>query len=176
MTVLTILLFIILQSLAEQSNKLERARSKLGNRATWLGIVAAGLKPGKNGSGISSSIPSPMFSASFCWPLLFGVLCFCTATYFGYTRSDVCFLTAALILQLRLKQLNKTTANLYRVIYEDSSFPPSTFSDAKIQLPLTSCEEWDNSVIDLAAPSAVEEGEDSCVTEEQRQGEDSSEN
>ena len=65
MTVLTILLFIILQSLTEQSNKLERARSKLGNRATWLGIVAAGLKPEKNGSGISSSIPSPMFSASF---------------------------------------------------------------------------------------------------------------
>ena len=89
-------------------------------------------------------------------------------------------MTAALILQLRLKQLNKTTANLYRVIYEDSSFPPSTFSDAKIQLPLTSCEEWDNSVIDLAATSAVEEGEDSffffCVTEEQRQAEDSSEN
>ena len=85
-------------------------------------------------------------------------------------------MTAALILQLRLKQLNKTTANLYRVIYEDSSFPPSTFSDARIQLPLTSCEEWDNSVIELAAPSAVEEGEDSCVTEEQRQGEDSSEN
>ena len=65
MTVLTILLFIILQSLTEKSNKLERARSKLGNRATWLGIVAAGLKPEKNGSGISSSIPSPMFSASF---------------------------------------------------------------------------------------------------------------
>jgi hypothetical protein len=48
------------------SNQLERARSKLGNRATWLGIVAADLKPEKNGSGISSSIPSPIFSASFC--------------------------------------------------------------------------------------------------------------